>query len=1008
MKLNFKRGLAVFLSVTLLCGLIPTFTGNTSNVKADTNSRNTATKTIAGLGTGIIKNPTVPTASTDAWAGSYVYFGTYGGNPVKYRVLDKDSTDFGGTTMLLDCDTVLWTGSDPSSVFDPNSNDWATSDIKRYLNSEASSADTYDYSTIGFLTTSFSTTEQNAIAESSKTSAITGKDGDGASYIGWTSLSGEKIFFLDAKEATNTSYGYYDTNYGATGRIKTGGNALWWLRSPSTDKGLSDAAGYVSADGEIILGIVGDYYFGVSPAFNINLSSVLFSSVISGTAGETGAEYKLTLLDDNLTIAGNGAVTRNADTVSIPYTISGANSTNATQVSILILDREYSDATKDEAMVKYYGALDTSAGNGTGTFTLPAELSDKMCEGEFYAYIVAEDINGEKETDYASAPVSITIPWKAPTVNPINIGTTALYTIPGGWNNTYGVKVWFGHYNGSLTSFRVLGSNDDTMSTSNTGLLLDCDVVLDNSYMSFNQSNVNKWEESNIRTFLGGVNYYSDENVFTPLEKSAILETTLKNLNEYTVNTDSFIDYESTDNVFLLSAKEMNELYWDDASRIKLDRGGNGAHCWLRSTNADNSGYVASFYSSGVIDAYDYNNVYIRVSPALNLNISSVLLTSMNGQVKSDAITRESDIFTNVNNRQWKLTLLDSGKNIKITDNEKTIIESNGTITVPYTYTDTATTVEEKVNQISVMITDKVYTESDANILYYGALQNTTINSTTGTGTFELPSALDGKVIGTDYHVYILAEHTTNTNATDYASVPIEVDIYDEVNNFDIKVDAPVAKSALDTSATVSSEIETAAVTWMDGEHTVTGEAEYDTAYTVKVTLTAIDGYAITENTEITINGNAVTVVKNNDGTVTVSYTFPATELGIITHTASGYEGIYDGNAHSITVNIEALDGATITYSLDAGENKTYSATKPIFTDEGTYIVYYKIEKENYETITGSITVKITATNDLSDGNNPPAVVDPDAGINIIAVIASIFIVALGGVIMIKRRRILE
>ena len=74
-----------------------------------------------------------------------------------------------------------------------------------------------------------------------------------------------------------------------------------------------------------------------------------YSSVISGTAGETKAEYKLTLLDNNMTIAGNGDVTRRGDTVTIPYTITGNNSGNATQVSVLILDREYSDATKDEA-----------------------------------------------------------------------------------------------------------------------------------------------------------------------------------------------------------------------------------------------------------------------------------------------------------------------------------------------------------------------------------------------------------------------------------------------------------------------------------------------------------------------------------------------------------------------------------------------------------------------------------------------------------------------------------
>lgn len=108
-------------------------------------------KTVS-LGTDVIKNPTAPTASTDTWKGSYVYFGTYGGNPVKYRVLDKNTTVFGGTTMLLDCDSILWAGRNPSSAFDDNSNDWANSNIRTYLNGT-------------FLTSNFSTAEQNAIAQ---------------------------------------------------------------------------------------------------------------------------------------------------------------------------------------------------------------------------------------------------------------------------------------------------------------------------------------------------------------------------------------------------------------------------------------------------------------------------------------------------------------------------------------------------------------------------------------------------------------------------------------------------------------------------------------------------------------------------------------------------------------------------------------------------------------------------------------------------------------------------
>ena len=110
---------------------------------------------------------------------------------------------------------------------------------------------------------------------------------------------------------------------------------------------------------------------------------------------------------------------------------------------------------------------------------------------------------------------------------------------------------------------------------------------------------------------------------------------------------------------------------------------------------------------------------------------------------------------------------------------------SDGSVTVPYTYTDKAETASEKVNQISVMITDKAYDGTkdanvqEAQILYYGALANikdasgvskTVAESSTGTGTFELPKALEGKAQGTDYHIYLLAEHVSEENNTDYAS----------------------------------------------------------------------------------------------------------------------------------------------------------------------------------------------------------------------------------------------
>lgn len=69
----------------------------------------------------------------------------------------------------------------------------------------------------------------------------------------------------------------------------------------------------------------------------------------------------------------------------------------------------------------------------------------------------------------------------------------------------------------------------------------------------------------------------------------------------------------------------------------------------------------------------------------------------------------------------------------------------------------------------------------------------------------------------------------------------------------------------------------------------------------------------------------------------------------------SGYEGIYDGKSHGITVGCKT-EGVTILYSTDG---KTYTDKKPVFTDAGAYVTYYKAEKDGYITSIGSETVRI-------------------------------------------------
>ena len=118
----------------------------------------------------------------------------------------------------------------------------------------------------------------------------------------------------------------------------------------------------------------------------------------------------------------------------------------------------------------------------------------------------------------------------------------------------------------------------------------------------------------------------------------------------------------------------------------------------------------------------------------------------------------------------WKLTLKDEKKSISKSTDKNITIKSDGTVTIPYTYTDE--NEQNKVNQISVIITDKAYDKADSQILYYGALKDITATDgdtseggvpLSGKGTFKLPSNLpDG------YKVYILAESVGGEKQTDY------------------------------------------------------------------------------------------------------------------------------------------------------------------------------------------------------------------------------------------------
>ena len=76
----------------------------------------------------------------------------------------------------------------------------------------------------------------------------------------------------------------------------------------------------------------------------------------------------------------------------------------------------------------------------------------------------------------------------------------------------------------------------------------------------------------------------------------------------------------------------------------------------------------------------------------------------------------------------------------------------------------------------------------------------------------------------------------------------------------------------------------------------------------------------------------------------------------LMTCSVQGYTGVYDRETHSITIT-NVMEGATVTYSTS--ENGEFKGESISYTDAGTYVVFYKIEKDDYETISGSATITI-------------------------------------------------
>lgn len=298
MRSKTKKCVSGMMSAVMVLGMAVPCTG--MNVLAE----DAAAKTIE-LGAAGIANPTVPEAGAESWIGDYVYYGDYENNadkphPIKFRVLDPETTDFGGRTMLLDGDEA-W--KHMGFYESGEGNAWVGSDAEIWLNGE-------------FLNNSFTDAERNVIAESVKAE---GEVASGKYGVKLTqpALTGQKAFCLSVSEAMNPEYGFENNEGKKTGTrtkydVKKKKNNAWWLRGEEVGYTFMvaqvDWLGYVTryrSDGNKIGGPYNQYT--VVPAMNLNLDDIVFTSPAAMEKADTLAapqeytegEWKLTVKDGN-------------------------------------------------------------------------------------------------------------------------------------------------------------------------------------------------------------------------------------------------------------------------------------------------------------------------------------------------------------------------------------------------------------------------------------------------------------------------------------------------------------------------------------------------------------------------------------------------------------------------------------------------------------------------------------------------------------------------------------
>ena len=344
----------------------------------------------------------------------------------------------------------------------------------------------------------------------------------------------------------------------------------------------------------------------------------------------------------------------------------------------------------------------------------------------------------------------------------------------------------------------------------------------------------------------------TNASYYTTAEQGLMNDTTVT-----TNDTKNDVTYTTTDKLYALAAdgdygSQTIKAGSNDDKVLLLSKYLYSTICyWLRSPKSDDSGkalYVNEAYSSVSYASVNINGGVSRyVRPASNLNLSSVLFASSATAASSD--TAESGTIASA-----------AAMTLRLDGAEKNI----GTVTYNTTTGDIKATKGSTAGNVALVVQGS----DGTNDWYYSKqIEGTEILNVSD---IEAEPNTPASVDLSDCKIWL---ETTETDGMIYA-----VGATGLLSSVAITgIETPAANTTLDTEAAcaitgVSST--TPQITWTPSDTT----AGYNTSYIASITLTADAGYEFMSSATATVNGEAASVKKNDDGTLTVTCEFPATK----------------------------------------------------------------------------------------------------------------------------------